>query len=398
MIFSWEYYGFHSSGGAALSRRVRQVAESFAKHNYHVTVIYQDHTCECKNSEYVVTAEKSGIVRIPVIAPKKVDNFNKISIIRRLQTLYYVLFHGDRSYFWAKNVIKHFSEFDILRPDLIISFFTPCGPLFLGDHFSNKLKVPWIADLKDTFDEGLSNSLIFWGRSWRKQILSSAKARIHVSPEWAERDGKILKLEFNVIRHAVPEIDIPDMPHVNNISNRSFKIFYGGSLHKNDQSLTVLKNVLNSIGSPGWPVELHIAGPQYVYDIFLKELSPLISVVHLGWLDQAKYSTAILNCDCSLVIPWSNSSRQVIPSKFYELCAFHKPIWIVGPDTGSFTYLLKEWEHPAIPFDDISCQTEALTLAMTNDFSHMFNIDNCKKDHMRESDFFNKFSSFIDRS
>ncbi len=393
LIFAWEYDGYHSISGGALSRRIRQVAEDFEKNGWQAIVIHRDQRGECGHTPFVIKTEPSGVQRIVVRSVKNVSDYSRFTLLRKLRTFYYVAFHGDRSYKWANNVIKYFDKLGITRPDLIISFFTPRGPLFLGHHFGAKLHTPWIADLQDNFDHGISQVLIPENKRWTKKILTTAQAVVHVSTEWAETDGKLLELNIKTIRHAVPNattktdtVQHPDKP---------FTIFYGGSLSEQDQSLYVLKKAINDIDTFPRPVELLIAGTTPTFESFARVLGDAITVKNLGWLNKQDYNAQLAACDCSLVIPWSTPPRQVVPSKFYELCGYGKPIWMVGNDTGGFAYLLEEWKHPAIATTNIGFQQKALLAAINGNFSLMFNMQNCAQNYIKEDDLFKKYTELI---
>ena len=97
--------------GAALSRRIRQVAEDFEKNSWQAIVIHRDQRGECGTAPFVVKTEPSGVQRIIVRSVKNVSDYSKFALLRKLQTFYYVAFHGDRSYGWANNVIKYFNKF-----------------------------------------------------------------------------------------------------------------------------------------------------------------------------------------------------------------------------------------------------------------------------------------------
>ena len=379
--------------GAALSRRIRQVAEDFEKNGWLAIVIHRDQREECGTAPFVVKTEPSGVQRIVVRSVKNVSDYSKFALLRKLQTFYYVAFHGDRSYGWANNVIKYFDKFSIAKPDLIISFFTPRAPLFLGHYFGAKLHTPWIADLQDNFDHGISQVLMPENKRWTKKILATAHAVVHVSTEWAATDGKMLELSIKTIRHAVPGVAASS----NTVKDPSqpFTIFYGGSLSEQDQSLYVLKKVINGMEALPRPVELLVAGTTPTYESFSRALGDAITIKNLGWLNKEDYNAQLVSCDCSLVIPWSTPPRQVVPSKFYELCGYGKPIWIVGNDTGGFACLLEEWKHPAIAPANIGFQQKALLAAINGDFSMMFNMENCAENYIKEDDLFKKYTELI---
>ncbi len=381
LIFSWEYNGYHSVQGTALSKRPRQVAESFNDNHWDVTVIHRDGINECGNEPFKINTEKNGITRIVVKSKDDTDIITENAVLRKLETLYYLTFHGDRTYKWAKDVIANFDKFGIRdKPDYLLSFFTPRVPLFLGNYFSQKLGAPWLADLQDPIYEGVSKKSWFFCRRWMKSILSSAHAIAHISPEWAKIDAERLGMTVSTIRHAIPpKVSMPEDLNNERFLREyagNFNVFYGGSISPDIQSLRLLKDVISHAGQLGIHVKVLLAGNNQAYTLFRNELGMDV-VKHLGWLSPAEMNRYIFNCNCTLVVPWSKE-RIGIPSKFYELCSYPKPIWVIGNDLGAFKSLLQEWQHPAIDVGNLGYQEMALMAAVKNDYSHMFNLSNCK--------------------
>jgi hypothetical protein len=389
LLLAWEYEGHHSAGGAALSRRIRQIAGSFIKNNWNVTVIHKDQTSECgSGKEFIVDERQDSLKRIVV---KDDHRPPSPAPLRKIKTLFDVTFHGDKSYYWAKKVIRLYPQFHNTRPDLIIACYSPRGPLFLGNYLSRATGTEWIADLQDNFDDGMSAMLQWSNRRWMKHILQSARAVVQVSAEWAERDGKMLDRRISVIRHAIPERHPCDRSQ----QHTALRIFYGGSLSEHSQSLVTIAAVLNGAGIPKDKIELHLATPESVADIFRAQLDRYLTIKHLGWLDRQAYAAAICQCDCCLVVPWSAAGRQVVPSKFYELCSFDKPIWIAGDDTGAFSTLFREMGHPDLHTGDKEAQQKALVAAMDNNFDLMFRLDKCKEQYVTENMLFDAFTRLL---
>ena len=389
LIFAWEYYGYHSRQGTALSKRPRQVAESFITNGWDVTVIHKDQLDESKGS-YFISFEENGIKRISVPLTKSIDYFDKHPLLRKIETLYYTTFHGDRTYRWANDVINNFPSFNIAKPLLIISFFTPRVPLYLGDYFSRKLSVPWIADLQDPIYEGISGKSFLFCRYWMRHTLKSASAIVHVSPEWAWADAERLNRNVHTIRHAVVESTPHPIP-VNNNTGNIFKIFYGGSIIPEVQSLALLKKVILAVDTNN--IKIFLAGNSATNAYFQKELDNDL-VNYLGWLSVEEMNLTISNCNCTLVIACSKD-RVCIPSKFYELCAYEKPLWIIGDDIGAFSTLFDEWGHTPIGINKFEYQKKALVAALTNDYSYMFDIKTCKKEYIKTTDLFREYIKLI---
>jgi hypothetical protein len=398
LIFSWEYNGYHSVQGTALSKRPRQVAESFNDNNWEVTVIHRDAIGESGTDAFKIQTESHGIKRIAVKSKDDTAIVTENPLLRKLETLYYLTFHGDRTYKWAKDVIDNYDKFGIdNKPDYILSFFTPRVPLFLGNYFSQKLGVPWLADLQDPIYEGVSKKSWSFCKRWMKAILSTAHAIAHISPEWAEIDAERLGLKVQTIRHAVPPpIAAPNDPGRERFLREysgNFNVFYGGSISPDIQSLRLLKEVISHAGQLGIHVKVLLAGNNNAYMLFREELGMDV-VKHLGWLSPADMNRYIFNCNCTLVVPWSKE-RIGIPSKFYELCSYPKPIWVIGYDLGAFKSLLAEWEHPPIEVGNLDFQEAALQAAIKNDFSQMFNLSNCSGKMLTTSGLYAEYSKLM---
>ncbi len=379
MLVAYEYPGYHSKSGAALARRVKQVAESFELNGWQVTVVHKDQVGETGDKLCVVKKESASITRIPVRSDRSEFSVFERSIFRRLFTLYCLLKKGDRTYRWAESARRSLPLSQLSRPDLVISFFTPRGPIVLGRYFAKKYDAPWIADLQDELDQGtLSSNKYFSALNgylshvWVKKILSAAKAVVHVSPEWANVDSAILGRHIACIRHAMAD-------HRTEIYNRTdsteFRVFYGGSIEPAGQELETLNKVLLEVRAQK-PVKLIMAGGEKAHYAFRNSLDESIDIEYAGWLDAEAYSQTIKSSHCCLIVPWSGADRQAIPSKFYEVCTM-RPVWIVGKDSGAFSSLVGDLKHPLGRYGDVAFNVSALEKAVAGDYSSMFTLDKC---------------------
>jgi hypothetical protein len=390
LIFAWEYDGYHSVQGTALARRITQVADAFNGNDWDVTVIHRDHRDESKDKPYKINTEKDGIKRI-CVKSGKIDDFSRNALVRKMETLYYAAFHGDRTYKWAKEVVRHFDSFGSdIKPDLLVSFYTPRAPIFLGHYFSKKLKAPWIADIQDPMLAGISKTAKGPCRAWMRRMLKPAKSIVHISPEWAAADAKEVNLPIKVIRHAVPENAplVTKRPELMDEYKDYFTIFYGGSLSGRIQSLELLKKVV-STGPYKKEIKILVAGNANVYNLFREQFGETV-VKHLGWLSPEQMREYVAASSCTLLIPWSQE-RVGIPSKFYELCSYPRPIWIIGYDLGAFSSLLHEWKSPELLITDPDFQKKALTAAMNDDYSLMFNLEKCRGKIIRANDLYDEY-------
>ena len=380
LVFAWEYRNYHSAQGAALARRITQVSEAFAANGWLVTVIHADHRNESGVTPFFVAKERSGVTRISVKPSSQIDAFPANALLRKLQTFYYISFRGDRSALWADDVIQKFAAMPVEKPDAIIAFFTPRGPLILGEHYAAKFDVPWIADLQDPIWEGVSASLEKMCIHWMRRNLKSARGVVQVSPEWAVSDGAAIGRSVKSIRHIIPSpFTLPTtatLPNKMKPFADCFRIFYGGSISAVWQSPQLLAKVLDEAETlQQIKAKVFLAGNENSLRVFTDVLGA-DRIVYLGWLDNVTMAEYIAASQCLLVVP-CNNGRDAIPSKIFEYLSFQKPIWISGAHLGSFSSLFKEWGYPDIPTGDFAFQFDLLARAAKGDFSGMLRLEDC---------------------
>lgn len=397
LIFSWEYFGHHSPQGTALSKRPRQVAESFVKKGWDVVVIHRDSTNECGTQAFNIDKETGGITRIPVkMTAPYVDNTGN-ALLRRLKTLYYVAYKGDRSYRWADDVKRNFDKLGVvIKPDLVMGFFTPRGPLELARYYSKMYGVPWIADIQDPVLSGIQPAMVPMAKKWMHNTMKTAVARVHVSPEWGNEDAAYSGLPFTIIRHAIPNRAVAALRTGKKLFEGyedCYNIFYGGSLSFVLQSPELLKKAIDKAAEAGIKIMVHVAGDENARNSFVKGIGAA-NLNYLGWQSSEMVSSYIEACDCTMVIPLSQQ-KIGIPSKFYELCAYDKPIWVVGYDTGAFISLFREWQHPPIPVGDLEYQAAAIIAASRGDASKLFNLSACKGKYLYADDLYGAYMALV---
>lgn len=393
LIFAWEYNGYHSVQGTALSKRPRQIAESFVKHGWQVTVIHKDQRDESQDKPFFSKIENSGVHRICIRATEDTEALHTNPLIRKLETLYYVSMRGDRTYKWSADVKKIFGQLPLrTKPTCILGMFSPRVPLHLGNYFSEKLGVPWIADLQDPIYEGVSRKSWPMLKKWMRATLKTAQGISHISPEWATIDANRLGLPISTIRHAIAHSVL--LPLEGKSSPvKEFRVFYGGSISADIQSLDVVNKVIQNTANKGIALKIVLAGNESARGLFAHSLGAE-NVEYKGWLSADDMKHVIGSCDCTLVVPWSKE-RFGIPSKFYELCAYDKPVWIAGNDLGAFRTLLAEWGHVAIDVGNTDSQTDAILRASEGNFSGLFRMSTCTGTLLKEDDLCGAFERLI---
>ncbi|MFN3998535.1 hypothetical protein [Algoriphagus sp.] len=372
----------YNSQSAALVRRVGQYQQFFENQKWEIDYI----TIENKASDKI-DFSSGRVLQI------ELENYVKNKFLNKLFTFYVLIFFGDvigYSFYKSQKEIDNFLRNDY---DLVISFFTPRGTIWLGKKVKEKFKLSWWVDVQDSLDEGLSNKNLAIGIKWLKKQLKPADHIIHVSPEWKILDEDRIGKEILVQRHCIPECP----RRVNTLDsffqqdgNNKIKLFYAGNIHFHAMQPELLKV---SMEDPKF--KYYYAGSIGVFE----KLNYLgLRFVQLGHLDEATLASAFQNSDIILVFAWDTADRQVIPSKFYEACAFNKPIMIVGKDSGSFQSLFKEWGHPNV----IQETAEQVALTLDNyskgDLSNLFLTANCTKAISDKAQFSKFLSNLISKS
>ena len=143
----------------------------------------------------------------------------------------------------------------------------------------------------------------------------------------------------------------------------------------------------------GANIQIILAGNEDAYRFFKKELGD-DRIKYSGWLTYDEMISCIASCNCNLVVACSKE-RDCIPSKFYELCTFGRPIWIIGEDGGVFDSLMDEWQHTRIAVSDPVYQQNALSAAINGDCKLMFNMENCSAVPLTPPDMYNEYIKLI---
>jgi hypothetical protein len=357
------FISYHNSDNknvqsTALVRRVSQYESFFKEKGFEIDYIIT------RNNEIDINNWSNRTLEISI--NKYFDN----KFINKIYIFFIMVLYGDIiGYSFYKNRKK---IYDFLEGDyhLIISFFTPRGTIWLGNRLKKKLNVTWWVDLQDSLIEGLEGYNLSIGIKWLKNKLSIADEIIHVSPEWANEDFKHIQKKIGYFRHCIPELGLVSK-RVQKKSNSSVKIIYAGNIHFNAMDPTVLASPLTKFKNR---IEFQYAGIDPIAETLIKMNIP---VKKLGHLEQEQLNEAYIQADVILILAWNKEGRKVIPSKFYEACAYKKPIIIVGHDTGAFQVLFKEWGHPNVINDSESMVEEALNGFLNNNLNNFFCIENC---------------------
>lgn len=369
ILIAWEIPIFNSIQGKALSRRVGQLIKRLAERGHTLTIIHRDQLEEieegglrkenwvCFNQSFVRYVTKESRSKVPM----------SFSFLR---TYYHLLTCGDWTGIWANQTFRLLKDLD-LRPDAIISFFTPRGPLLLGKLLAGYYHVPYFFDFQDTWDEGLRWDQKLFSLHWMRKIVKNANGLIHVSPEWSTRDGRKLKSAFHTLRHAVNL----QKNKIHSIGLKSeFRIFYGGSIDFENQDINAFLSSVNELPLIN-NITFVYAGPENVAQKLRNSITR-IKFEYLGWLDDTNFDIAVEKSSVLLILGWKSPGRKVVPSKLYHYMSFNKPILLAGKDSGALEQILMEWEHSLCII--VSNLTDVLIEGVESNFSNFLLPPDCK--------------------
>lgn len=371
LIVAWEYPGLHTPGGAALSRRVGQLARGFAASGWTVQALVR----VARRNVSGTLGSLDGVERIAVPGSELgADAARHHPLVRRALTAWHAVRHGDRSYEWVpmaeRSALEH-----VERPDLIIGSFTPRAPLAVAARLARHWKVPWIADLQDPTFEGVQGPADRLTLAWMRRVVRSAHAVVQVSPEWARMDAERLGRPVVAIRHAVPPA--PDVGPAPAIAD-PMVLLHAGSANPGFQRPEVL---MAGLAEAEHGVELRVAGRPEVAEYFAGVLNGRARdlVRPLGWLDPTALAEQMAAANVLVLLASSRKGWPLAPSKLFEYLAFNRPILVAGEDSGGMASLYEELGHP-----DVTCLTagqvrEALALAREGDTSRLFTAQRCAR-------------------
>lgn len=333
LFLCWEYEGYNSPQTAALVRRPRYFAESLFQDGFSVTVIFTctgkvDTTCENE------AGGKLRLVSIPAVKQEIASS----KLLNKLRTTMQLAKYGDFSGKWHAAVVKKIQALH-LRFDVVVSFFTPRGPLYSAYCLKARYQFKSIFDLQDPYHEGLTSGLskILLKKCFRR-IMRSADVVFCVNKEWSRE----LEVDFGIRANYLPHViedPVPADESANIREKRSIVFFYSGSLEEDLQDPGLFLRCLDKLEKSGLydSVEFRYAGNQSKHNYFSTSLPPGIKYTYLGWLSKDSLYEEINNADLLCVFPiTSRTYKTCIPSKFYEFCRFPRPIMIIGDDTGAF--------------------------------------------------------------
>jgi glycosyltransferase involved in cell wall biosynthesis len=367
LLVAWDYPHAEHATGAAVARRVRQVASAFAAHGWEVDVIIREHFALSERAKPRTLVERfdEGAVTIHCVPGANGKPAERFAPLRILSSGWHALRIGDRTGRWGRAAIDYLRRGAVQRPDIVVGFYTPRGPLLTAAWASRHWSVPWIADLQDEWSQGSGPALRPLVRHWMRRTLKRAARVVQVSPEWAQMDRRALGRPIEVVRHAVP-VDRYGIAVNRKAPGHPLTLLYSGSLNVREQDprplLVGLRDFVTT--APGTQARLAIACTAPAFDTWkhvAQEAGVEDALEWVGWLNEAQLTRAMREADALVLVPLATPDRPGVPSKLFAYLATGTPVLIAGPDSGGLTSLFSEWKAPDVLCSESSRVREALT-------------------------------------
>ena len=390
LFISWEYPGVSSTRGVALTHRIGQLVDGFAAAGWHVDAVHKRQRADDHppGVPFIEPGYDGLVVRYPIEGPG-VEPTGHASgafgaVARVAGSYWHGALHGDRSGRWARaawDFLRSATGFE--RPDLVVAFHTPRGPLHAANLVHRHWSVPWIADLQDPALEGVGPHLRGVIGNWLRRTLASATHVVQVSPEWAQQDAALLGRPVEALRHAIPA-EVPLVSPRSKVDG-VFRLIFAGTVNPSTQDVGPLLTALHEIdanlqasGAAG--LELLVAGTEHAFNDFRQRLptNARPSLLRwLGWLQPTQLGYELVAADCLVVIPWQRGDRQHVPSKLYQYLAYGRPVILAGPDSGGISALLREWGHPDVTSATVGAIRRAVENVMKGSYAGTLHLSQC---------------------
>ncbi len=229
--------------------------------------------------------------------------------------------------------------------DAIVASHDPLATLQIALELSSKFKIPWIADLRDSWNVQTLSSprkqrII---AHYEKEFCNRANAVVTVSDEIAQVMKKKISKDIRVVSNGFDKIEkTPFM----NIKPNIFTILYAGSYAKNQKDPRLFFRALNHCVSEGKiprdNIELCFLGPsiESFYPDHLKELGSV--VVRFKKRIIRKKALAYMENSSLLWVISHPHEKGVLTGKIFDYLAAGRPIIAAPCDNGEIKKLLEQ--------------------------------------------------------
>ncbi len=244
----------------------------------------------------------------------------------------------DQYRFTANKYLKNFQSLN-LNGDVLLISSSPYPTSHIAAHkikSKSNLDVKWIADYRDLWSLNSNypfNKLrLFFEKKYEKKIIKNADRITTVSNAWAEKQGKFLNRNVDVIPNGYT---IESYSHTSNPSKSLLNlgkdkiyILYVGAIYFDSQDVSMFFQSLNNINMQD--IEIHFIGRHsYELDYLIKTNKLENSIKQIGKFSRDESQKLQKLYDYLLFFDLKDDDGWIL-LKFYEYIGANKPIICIG--------------------------------------------------------------------
>lgn len=227
------------------------------------------------------------------------------------------------------------------RPDLIFGSGPPFTGLLASALLSRRLRVPWVAELRDRWADDPYGELPRWRLGldhWlERRVLNSATALVTVTEPWAgfyrEKYAKPVATIYNGYD---PRDFPPGLIYDGATADSKLIIGYTGGIYPGIRDPTPLFSAIRQLGERGEQIRVVFCGTDPAHVVPLAQRAGISHLVEVR--ESIPYQQSLefqRNVDVLLLMQWNDPREQGnCPGKFFEYMASLRPILILGLENG----------------------------------------------------------------
>lgn len=133
-----------------------------------------------------------------ILAPSKLTTtiYSGPSLFRKIRTLGNMLYSGGSQYLWKKKSELLVESLSVtFKPDIIWATFGSLESIYSAKKLSNKLKVPWVLDLKDNWNQYIPKMIrpiISWRCKGYSALIGNAQFPLDIASKSGFVDGEVI--------------------------------------------------------------------------------------------------------------------------------------------------------------------------------------------------------------
>jgi glycosyltransferase involved in cell wall biosynthesis len=273
------------------------------------------------------------------------------SLRRRLGRLYVHLVNQPDSRIgwlpWAYDGARRLCR--TWRPDLIFASGPPFTALLAGRALSARLRLPWVAELRDRWADDPYEELPGWrgfvDQSLERFVLRTASGLVTVTEPWAEFYRRKYDKPVATIYNGYDPLDFPPPDAADpRTASSHLLIGYTGGIYPGRRDPSPLFAALRLLGAAGHRVRVVFCGTDPRHVLPLAEnagVAPLIEV-----RDGIPYRQSLefqRQSEVLLLMQWNDPREQGnCPGKFFEYLASLRPVLLLGLEDGVPATILRQ--------------------------------------------------------